>query len=185
MRRTILIAMCLIWCGRSASAQFLDHIDIGAGLRQEQITSWPHKDVHRIGTHPVLSASTPFHWGAVTAEIGFAKLHRLNEAGFDIHRTQVALYWNPVVRFTNGLSAHLSAGTGIDHYTSSLEGNSSEIENLVAFGFSLEQKVGPVVLAAESRLVRVLTYRPMDSVSFGASVRYNIRTPDWMIDVVR
>jgi hypothetical protein len=185
MRRTILIAFCLIWCGRSASAQFLEHIDIGAGLRQEQITSWPHKDVHRIGIHPVLSASTPFHWGKLVAEMGFAKLDRLNETGLDIHRTQVALYWAPVIRLTQKLTAHPSVGTGIDRYGSSLEGNSSEIENLVAFGIALEQNIGPLVIAAESRMVRVLTYRPMVSVSYGFSLRYHIRSPDWIIDVVR
>jgi hypothetical protein len=184
MIRTTLMAMCMVWCGGTASAQFLSHIDVGAGLRQEQITSTPHKHVHRIGTFPVISASTPFHWGAIVAEIGFAKIHRLNATGFDFNRTQVVIHWKPVVPLTNRLTAHVSVGTGIDRYNSTREVNPSEIENLIALGFSLEQNVGPLVIAAESRMVRVLTYRPMLSVSYGLSVRYHIRTPDWIIDVV-
>lgn len=185
MLRTILIAISLVWCGGTASAQFLEHVELGAGLRQEQITSWPHRDVHRIGMYPVLSASTPFHWGALTAEIGYAKLQRLSDVGFELNRIQIALYWSPVFRLTNGRSAQFSIGTGIDRYDTPWEGNSSEIENLIALGFAMEQVIGPIVLAAESRMVRVLTYRPMDSVSFGVTLRYHIRTSDWMIDVVR
>lgn len=184
MIRTTLMAMCMVWCGGTASAQFLEYIDIGMGLRQEQITSWPHKDVHRVNMHPVISASTPFHWGALVAEIGFAKIHRLIDTGFDFNRTQIVLHWKPVVPLTNRLTAHLSIGTGIDRYNSPWEENPSEIENLIALGFALEQNVGPLVIAAESRMVRVLTYRPMSSVSYGLSVRYHIRTPVWIIDVV-
>jgi hypothetical protein len=184
VRRTILIALCWVWCG-TASAQFLEHIDIGAGLRQERITSWPHRDVHQTRLHPVLSASTPFHWGALMAEVGFAKLDRLKTDGFDLRRTQVVLHWKPVIRLAHGFSAHLSIGTGIERYSSPRIGNASEIENLIALGLALEQHVGPFVLAIETRMVRVLTYRAMESVSYGASVRYRIPAPDWMSDVVR
>lgn len=178
------IGFLALW-GESASAQFLSSVEVGAGWRQERILSWPHRRTHEVAPYPVLSVSTPFHRGDVNVEIGFADLEAQGSTGFDIDRIQGIVMWELNLPLTSSLTVQPAIGTGFDYYSNLPWYNPSEIENLVALGFTLEQDLGHFVIAMESRWVRVLSYRRMDSTTLGLTVRYRFDIPERWLHVVR
>lgn len=186
MSRAIVWVVLLVLSGESAQAQFLSHIELGGGLRNERITSWPHHEYHLTGPHPTLSATTPFHWGDLNLEVGFADLQRNRDTGLDIHRIRMTLLWNTGIRLRKSLAIRPMIGFGFDRYSHpEATFNPSEIENLIAGGIAVEQEIGRWLLSVDSKWVRVWSYRNLDTHSVGIAIRYRLAVPESWRHVVR